>query len=544
MNNAKDQLAEKIKSANNILVAVSRNPSVDQLAALLGLGLALNKLGKHCAAVFSGNIPPAIKFLEPEKVIEKTTDSLQDFIIALDKNKADKLRYKVEDNIVKIFITPYRTSISDEDLEFSQGDFNVDLVIALGVKNQEDLDEAITAHGRILHDATVASINSSPDGGLGSINWHEQASSLSELVAEVAQMMSQDILDEQIATALLTGIVAETNRFSNERTSSQTMSISASLMAAGANQQLVATKLEEPVEEMPEQNSEPPEDGNEQNNDGMLEIEHVDVDKSPEPEAEKPEEPEPLLPPMPEPEQPLADAEQGKGFDFEPLPNEPKPPQDPTLPTATDNSNLTPGPKLMTEAPTLGGTLTANTEANKLDPATDPFSVGDSAQHQLLDHNPDETAAVGTKAPDIQPLPPPLPTPPPATPDFQPAPGIVPPPAPVEPPPIHAEPSLPAPKDEPTEPPDPNAPPQIQIDNQGTLSKVQLTQPINTDDARQEVTDSIEAVPSTYEPPKADLHAEPLGPDLHPEPPASPPPFVSPANPGIPFEFGSPPTAK
>ena len=41
-----------------------------------------------------------------EKTIEKNTDSLRDFIIALDKSKADKLRYKVEDKFVKIFITP------------------------------------------------------------------------------------------------------------------------------------------------------------------------------------------------------------------------------------------------------------------------------------------------------------------------------------------------------------------------------------------------------------------------------------------------------
>jgi len=247
MDSAKQQLADKLKTANNILVTVSRDPSVDQLAACLGLTLLLNKLNKHSVAVFSGKVPSTIEFLKPAETIEKTTDSLRDFIIALDKNKADKLRYKVEDNVVRIFITPYKTSISQEDLEFSQGDFNVDVVVALGVKQQEDLDDAITAHGRILHDATVASINTAPDGGLGSINWQDpQASSLSELVTELAQQMGDNLLDNQIATSLLTGIVAETGRFSNDKTSSQTMSASSALMAAGADQQLVATQLEEP----------------------------------------------------------------------------------------------------------------------------------------------------------------------------------------------------------------------------------------------------------------------------------------------------------
>lgn len=246
MDDAKKQLIDKLKSANNVLVTVSRDPSVDQLAALIGFTLLLNKDGKHAAAVFSGKIPSTIDFLKPDETIEKTTDSLQDFIIALDKNKADKLRYKVEDNVVRIFITPFRTSITKDDFEFSQGDLNVDLIVAIGVKVQTDLDEAIVAHGRILHDATIATINMSADGGLGAVNWHEPgASSLSELVTRLGQELDDKLFDEQIATALLTGIVAETDRFSNEKTSPDTMSASARLMSAGANQQLVASNLQE-----------------------------------------------------------------------------------------------------------------------------------------------------------------------------------------------------------------------------------------------------------------------------------------------------------
>jgi hypothetical protein len=241
----KNQIADRLKQANNILVTVSNSPSVDQLASCIGLTLALNKMGKHATAVFSGVVPSTLEFLQPEKTIEKNTDSLRDFIISLDKAKADKLRYKVEDTVVKIFITPYRTSITDKDLEFSQGDFNVDVVLALGVHNQADLDQAITSHGRILHDATVATLNVQPGGELGSINWLVPgASSLSELAFDLIETIDKQLIDDQTATALLTGIVAETARFSNERTTPDTMSISAELMAAGANQQLVATKLE------------------------------------------------------------------------------------------------------------------------------------------------------------------------------------------------------------------------------------------------------------------------------------------------------------
>ncbi len=251
---AKQQVIEKIQGSTNILVTVSNNPSVDSLAAAIGMTLMLDSLGKHATAVFSGTVPPAIAFLEPEKVLDDTTDSLRDFIIALDKEKADHLRYKVEGDSVKIYITPYKTTITSNDLEFSQGDYNVELVLALGVDNQDHLDKALVDHGQILHDATVVTVTAGDQTStLGGIDWHESgASSLSEMLAGIADALKTDkdtlILDAQSATALLTGIVAATERFSNKHTTATVMTMASQLIAAGADQQLIATKLEEPYD--------------------------------------------------------------------------------------------------------------------------------------------------------------------------------------------------------------------------------------------------------------------------------------------------------
>jgi nanoRNase/pAp phosphatase (c-di-AMP/oligoRNAs hydrolase) len=258
---AKQQIAERVKQASRFLVTVNANPTVDQLAACIGLTLLLNKMNKHATAVFSGKIPTTIQFLQPEKTLETTADSLRDFIISLDKNKADKLRYKVEDDVVRIFITPYRTSLSAKDFVFSEGDFNVEAVIALGVAQRTQLDAAISAHGRILHDATVISINAgagkAPD--IGQINWQDAgASSLSEMLVSISEAFGTGLIDSQMATAFLTGIVAETERFSNKKTSPKVMTMSAQLMAAGANQQLIVSKLEPPPPPPPPPSPPPP----------------------------------------------------------------------------------------------------------------------------------------------------------------------------------------------------------------------------------------------------------------------------------------------
>ena len=249
-NNAQEQIIAKLKESESILIAVNDNPSVDELSSALALTLAINNSGKHATAVSSGKMPDALAFLRPEKTFENSVDSLRDFIIALNKEKADHLRYKLVGDHVKIFITPYRSIISEKDLEFEQGDFNIDFVLALNVESQDRLDGALAAHGRIFHDASVAILTIGENQtNLNGIHWHaENASSLSEISVQIIESLGKKNLTQPVATALLTGIVAETDRFSNAKATAEVMSLAAKLISSGADQQLVVSKIREAEE--------------------------------------------------------------------------------------------------------------------------------------------------------------------------------------------------------------------------------------------------------------------------------------------------------
>ncbi len=249
-NNAQEQIIAKLKESESILIAVNDNPSVDELSSALALTLAINNSGKHATAVASGEMPDALAFLRPEKTFENSVDSLRDFIIALNKEKADHLRYKLVGDHVKIFITPYRSIISEKDLEFEQGDFNIDFVLALNVESQDRLDGALAAHGRIFHDASVAILTIGENQtNLNGIHWHaENASSLSEISVQIIESLGKKNLTQPVATALLTGIVAETDRFSNAKATAEAMSLAAKLISSGADQQLVVSKIREAEE--------------------------------------------------------------------------------------------------------------------------------------------------------------------------------------------------------------------------------------------------------------------------------------------------------
>lgn len=530
----KQAIAERLKQSNNILVTVSNNPSVDQLASCIGLTLVLNKMGKHATAVFSGTVPSTLEFLQPEKTIEKNTDSLRDFIIALDKAKADKLRYKVEDKVVKIFITPYKTSITEKDLDFSQGDFNVDVVLAIGVHQQTDLDQAITSHGRILHDAAVVTVNTKPGGELGTINWLEPtASSLSELAVQLVDSIDKSMMDSQMATAFLTGIVAETNRFSNEKTTPNTMSISAELMAAGANQQLVATKLEEPqtppepVETVKEEPSQEPkkEEQAHTSEDGTLEIMHTRdeaTEAAPpvasEPESErKPGEPEaeskepPWLPPAPQihmDEQPLLPEKKPVDTHINNHSNEPLLAGTSINPTQNMSSS-----HMILEPPTMGGQMTANTMPEDMG-SGDPLSL---PQPNGSGFGPSPASAT-IAAPEMPYMPPsmtptsPLPPPPSAAPEpvFNPAPPVL------------------------STPPAPQGETLSQIEsdvNSPHIQPADTTAPGEGENSGPDLASTREAVMQAYasqpapqaapEPIQA-LNAQPLGAPLHEEVPPAP----------------------
>ena len=248
ISNITNRVVEKIKASENILIALSKNPNIDEISAALGLAMILDTIHKHVTAIFSGQVPNVLQFLKPEETFEKTTNSLQDFIIALSKDKVDHISYKIEGDFVKVYVTPYKATIGQSDLSMSHGDYNVDLVICFNVISGDEIDPALSEYGRIMHDATAINLTVDTPGRFAELEWQDSnVSSISEMIVGLADKLGLASFSEQVATALLTGIVASTDHFSNPRTSSNTMSIASKLMSFGANQQLISSQIMEKI---------------------------------------------------------------------------------------------------------------------------------------------------------------------------------------------------------------------------------------------------------------------------------------------------------
>ena len=241
---AVSKVADKIQHSTNILIALSKDPNVDEISAAIALAFVLDQQKKHVTAIYSGQTPNALEFLRPEETFQKDISGLQDFIIALNKSKADHLIYQVEGDYVKILITPYKGQIKKEDLEYSYSDYNVDLVIVFNVNSGSEIDSALSEYGRIMHDAMAINITSSVPGRFADLEWSDPSkSSVCEMVYDLLSELEIDNTPQEVATALLTGILSATERFSNNRTKPTTMAVASKLMEAGADQQLISSNI-------------------------------------------------------------------------------------------------------------------------------------------------------------------------------------------------------------------------------------------------------------------------------------------------------------
>ena len=243
----KKEVAERIHEANSILIITSGDPEIDQLSACISLFDILQTLDKKAVMVYSGLVNTALNFLKPDKIIREDAESLRDFIISFDRSKVDKFRYTQEGDQYNILLTPaHRAIITEKDMKYRKGDFNIDLTIALGVAGKDKIDSTISQHNQLMKEIPMISILAGKgSGNLDAMIWKDEARvALCEMMFDLCQTLDDKLkVEKQTANAMLMGIVDRTERYKSRRTKAETMHISGELLDLGADPHLVAENL-------------------------------------------------------------------------------------------------------------------------------------------------------------------------------------------------------------------------------------------------------------------------------------------------------------
>lgn len=240
------QIIAKISQVSSILI-ISAAGNGDSIAAGLALRTFSKKLEKDVVLLSPQAIPEKFNFLPEASEIKQKIDLIKSFVIDVSTRKSSvaELSYKKDPEKLSIFLKPSKDEFTPADVTFRSSSFPYELVILIGVSALDQLGEFYSQNAELFFDVPVVNIDfRASNENYGQFNLVSlAATSSSEVVLDLINKFEASLIDENIATQLLTGIIAETNSFQHVRTTPQTFLKASQLVSLGAKQEEIINSL-------------------------------------------------------------------------------------------------------------------------------------------------------------------------------------------------------------------------------------------------------------------------------------------------------------
>ena len=232
------KIKESVERYNNIAVAVSNNPSVDQMASALALSLSLQNLGKNVTVA-----SPTTPLVEVSNLVGIDTvrtsigGETGDLIVSFPyrEGEIEKVSYTRNANYLNIVVKAGELGLNfdEKDVKFTRGGTAPELLFVIGSPRVSDLGPLFDVAN--LKDTVVVNIdNSAENQGFGDILMVSgRLSSLSETIANLLLGLNYKI-DLDVAQNLMAGIADATNNFQSPNTSALAFEMAGILMRNGA----------------------------------------------------------------------------------------------------------------------------------------------------------------------------------------------------------------------------------------------------------------------------------------------------------------------
>ena len=242
-----ERLFQMLTSSQRIFIALPANPNGDTLGSSLALAAFLRKMNKevdvYCQKQNFGNL----SFLPGISEIKHQINLPKSFVITVstDSTKLDELSYNVEESKVNIYLKPKQGTFSPENVSFGSEVAGYNLVICLDTPSLGLLGALYESNAELFFQTAKINIDNHVNNeNYGNINIVDiTASSTSEILLELLKSYEANLIDENIATSLLTGIISETNSFQHNKTTPNSFLKASELIALGAKQQEIIRNL-------------------------------------------------------------------------------------------------------------------------------------------------------------------------------------------------------------------------------------------------------------------------------------------------------------
>ena len=242
------QIQTLIAEKKHILIVCPKYADGDMIGSALALWLWLGKKDKLTDVVISDfTLPSVYRFLKGSHVIKPQLPPLQKFVLTVDVRDCgmETLTYDVKDEKLRIFITPKQGVLSRERVRTAQSDWLYDLVITIGAPDLESLGSVFGDNSELFGKIPVINIDhQTANERFGHINYLDPtATTTAEIIFEFLNSAGGEFIDTDIATALLTAIIAKTHSFKSEATKPRLLTLASKLIELGANRDGIVTAL-------------------------------------------------------------------------------------------------------------------------------------------------------------------------------------------------------------------------------------------------------------------------------------------------------------
>ncbi len=243
------QISSLVREHKNILVCLPAKPTTDAIASGLAIYGVLQKLGKQAKVVAAGfALPDNHKFLPKSDEISHELSALKKFIVSVDisKTSVQDINYDIQNGRLNVYITPKAGYLDTRDVSTSSGDYEFDLIIVLDSRDLASLGKIFEDNAEFFHHTPMINIDHHPaNEQFGQVNYvHVTATSISEIIFELLEHLdSGELLDEYMATHLLTGIISKTKSFKTNTVTPRSLAIASHLIASGARREEIVKNL-------------------------------------------------------------------------------------------------------------------------------------------------------------------------------------------------------------------------------------------------------------------------------------------------------------
>ena len=245
-----EQIKKLLSEKRHILIVFRPDSEGDALGSALALKFFIEHRHRQVDIVASGfSVPKNLRFLtkDDDSGVKAELSNLQKFIIKVDVARApiETLSYDVKDGWLSIYLTPKQGAITKNELRTAQSTYKYDLIIAIDTPDLDSLGEIFHNNTDLFYRVPIINIdNRVSNEQFGQVNLIDvNATAISEIVYELLTQLENDLIDEKIATALLTGLIAKTKSFKTASVTPHTLNLSSQLMDRGANREKIIQNL-------------------------------------------------------------------------------------------------------------------------------------------------------------------------------------------------------------------------------------------------------------------------------------------------------------